>query len=155
MLTSVLQTTAGKRASLCLVLAGGIKTVRRVEVFQTLCPGFLCNAHAGKYLLLIHVFNEHKVQKMKCVQTMGVQYVTSPLLPKCKLSAHRQRRAKDALEMFRYFGRIGPENDSLSLCLCYMRGNIGDWVLVALMGGEDLSSISCQFFFLYSLNWII
>lgn len=119
---------AGKIASLGLVLARGIKTVRRVEVFQTLCPIFLCKAHAGKYFLLIRVLNEHKVQKMKCVQTMGAQCVTSPLPPKCKLAAHRQRRAKDALEMFGYFGRVGPENDSLSLCLCYV---VGDWVLMA------------------------
>lgn len=65
------------------------------------------------------------------MQTRRVECVTSPLLHKCKLAAHRQRRAKDALEMFRYFGRMGPENDSFSLCLCYVGGNVGDCVLVA------------------------
>lgn len=47
------------------------------EVFQTLCPILLCKAHAGKDLFLINIFNKHKVQKTKCMQTMGVQCVTS------------------------------------------------------------------------------
>lgn len=47
LLTGVLPSSAGKRASLCLALARGIKTVQS-EVFQPLCPVLLCKAHAGK-----------------------------------------------------------------------------------------------------------
>lgn len=49
---------------------------------------------------------------------MGVQYM-SPVLyclnVSCLPNVHSQKQVKDALVIFRYFGKIGPENDSLYL----------------------------------------
>lgn len=105
----------GQRTLLYLVLAAGIKTVCGVWAFQILSP--ICKTQTGKetFASNSYLYEPQSARSEECIQTMGAQCV-SPLLYCPNVSyvcgACRQRGGEDALEIFKYFGKIGPEDYS-------------------------------------------